>query len=906
MPPAQKPHKEQNASPAKAPSRFKSAARPQTPSKKDEVGRASPGRKALSGTAAQGGSQAKSSPAKAPKAKAPSPRRPPTSKPTEEAAPARPTGANAGKGEAPTTSGTTAAQGGSQQAKSTPAKAPKGKAPSPRRPPTSKPTEAESFKKGAGGATSSEGSFKKVVGDAILKADVSAGANKLLLRMLDPRARGLAAASYAIRVNKTFGWNRSPAELLYHEKPEELVVQVDAAHDHSTVSALQLSRNVTLVAVRRPKSNKTNVGTLPSTKVEMGDELVLKGLPYQLAAVAVEKSKKLVLAPRHDRDKITKEIQRERQALICAAETLKKALVPVVRHKMESIRAKRRIHDAARRLQCVRRGQLQRRETKPMLEAHRATQRAAKLRSRRLMAALLAAVHNEPICTKACFEPTAAEDAIESLAAQRAWATSHPGLSLRYTTQAATSKAHTASINRYLGAAPEAKKRKPALPLSPLGVLSTGALEMTATVDKRVNNMTVGQLALPKSVTVVRTTVNKRTVPVKNQSALNAMKLLVGDALVLRGLPHHVAAVCDVKGGALCITPAKERKGGAELKRQRLSMVTSASRLASTLQGLARQKLALRLEHREAHAALVIQIEWATFAAKKRQSELVRFKERSQRALKAAVLVVPSSVSSVALGAASRAAPIVYPVEEVAVAAVDEAVAAEKAAAETAAAEKAEAEKAVVEKAAAEAARGVASDEEDEEDEVPAGAAAFAAAFAMASKEAEKEALRDELARELPPSARPGQVTPRLGGDGGLPARVGPLLGLPTTPTVLRPRCVTPIDMGFKVGMKPTGYETDDESEEEEEYQDEEDEDEEDEEDQEEAEEKSSANLFAELFGRPAKLAPSSPPKLASSPSKLPPVPPPQATSPPVMRTGGFCAAAPTSSWAGAWPEMQP
>ena len=905
MPPAQKPPKEQNASPAKAPSRFKSPAKPQTPSKKDEVGRASPGRKALSGTAAQGGSQAKSSPAKAPKAKAPSPRRPPTSKPTEEAAPARPTGANAGKGEAPTSG--TAAQGGSQQAKSTPAKAPKGKAPSPRRPPTSKPTETESFKKGAGGATSFEGSFKKVVGDAILKADVSAGANKLLLRMLDPRARGLAAASYAIRVNKTFGWSRSPAELLYHEKPEDLVVQVDAAHDHSTVSALQLSRNITIVAVRRPKSNKSNVGTLPSTKVEMGDELVLRGLPYHLAAVAVEKSKKLVLAPRHDRDKITKEIQRERQALICAAETLKKALVPVVRHKMESIRAKRRIHDAARRLQCVRRGQLQRRETKPMLEAHRATQRAAKLRSRRLMAALLAAVHDEPICTKACFEPTAVEEAVESLAAQRAWATSHPGLSLRYTTQLATSKAHTASINRYLGAAPEAKKRKPALPLSPLGVLSTGALEMTATVDKRVNNMTVGQLALPKSVTVVRTTVNKRTVPVKNQTALNAMKLLVGDALVLRGLPHHVAAVCDIKGGALCITPAKERKGGAELKRQRLSMVTSASRLASTLQGLARQKLALRLEHRQAHAALVIQIEWATFAAKKRQSELVRYKERSQRALKAAVLVVPSSISSVALGAASRAAPIVYPVEEVTVAAV-EAVAAEKAAAENAAAEKAAAEKAAAEKAAAEAAKGVASDEEDEEDEedeVPAGAAAFAAAFAMASKEAEKEALRDELVRELPPSARPGQVTPRLGGDGGLPARVGPLLGLPATPTVLRPCCVTPIDMGFKVGMKPTGYETDDESEEEEEYEDEEDEDEEDEEDQEEAEEKSSANLFVELFGRPTKLAPSSPPKLATSPSKLPPVPPPPATSPPVIRTGGFCAAAPTSSWAGAWQEMQ-
>ena len=63
-------------------------------------------------------------------------------------------------------------------------------------------------------------------------------------------------------------------------------------------------------------------------------------------------------------------------------------------------------------------------------------------------------------------------------------------------------------------------------------------------------------------------------------------------------------------------------------------------------------------------------------------------------------------------------------------------------------------------------------------------------------KELAEKFLRDELARELPPSARPGTATSRLGGDGDLP---GPVLGLPAPLMVTRPACVPPIGTGLGV-----------------------------------------------------------------------------------------------------------
>jgi len=66
-------------------------------------------------------------------------------------------------------------------------------------------------------------------------------------------------------------------------------------------------------------------------------------------------------------------------------------------------------------------------------------------------------------------------------------------------------------------------------------------------------------------------------------------------------------------------------------------------------------------------------------------------------------------------------------------------------------------------------------------------------------KELAEKFLRDELARELPPSARPGTATSRLGGDADLPTRVGSVLGLPAPLTIVRPACVPPIGTGLGV-----------------------------------------------------------------------------------------------------------
>lgn len=163
-------------------------------------------------------------------------------------------------------------------------------------------------------------------------------------------------------------------------------------------------------------------------------------------------------------------------------------------------------------------------------------------------------------------------------------------------------------------------------------------------VDKRCNNTTVGQLALPKNVSVSRLTVNKRSVTVKNQTALNATKLLSDDAIILKGQPHAIAAVCDVKAGKLVIAPAKDRGSrGAALEGTRKSLLGAAERLAQSLQMLTRGRLALRLLHRRAHAALVIQIEWATFAALKKQ-QAVSWRGHGSKPIERAIVAEDTAV----------------------------------------------------------------------------------------------------------------------------------------------------------------------------------------------------------------------------------------------------------------------
>ena len=463
-------------------------------------------------------------------------------------------------------------------------------------------------------------------------------------------APGAAAKLYASRINRLFGWSHSPAALLFNTKPADLVVHIDASHDHATLSALAIGRGVTVVAIKRPNSRVALLDVVPSVKVAMGDQMTLRAPPHVLVALATLKAGRPVLAPRHARNALAPIVRAERQTMMAAAEALQKRLTPLMRTRAEESRLHARAQHMAARLQAVWRGVQLRRSTAGLLELHRSLRKAAKLRSRRLLASMLRAQHDAPICTAACFAPSSEEVRAEDAMKRRAWESEHAALAMQYAQYAAMARSHTTTVNKFVAAAPEARSSKmvkKVLPWSPLGVLLAPSLELTTTIDKRGNNATVGALRLPTdTLSVTRLRVNNRSIAApKNSTSLNTTKVLDGDQLVLRGLPHHIAAVCDPKNGRLVLCPPKDRKEdlGARLRRERQSLHTFAERLARGLQRAGRARLALREGHRRSHAALVIQIEWAGHVAIKLSQQLTA-RRKEMEAARAAASTRPSSM----------------------------------------------------------------------------------------------------------------------------------------------------------------------------------------------------------------------------------------------------------------------
>ena len=98
----------------------------------------------------------------------------------------------------------------------------------------------------------------------------------------------------------------SNGELLFLTEPCELAITIDAAHDHTTLSALQILRLVDVVGLKRNGARRPP-DLEPSLKMQMGDELTLRALPHVLSTVAVSKGGKVVLAPKHARDKLARQ-----------------------------------------------------------------------------------------------------------------------------------------------------------------------------------------------------------------------------------------------------------------------------------------------------------------------------------------------------------------------------------------------------------------------------------------------------------------------------------------------------------------------------------------------------------------------------------------------------------------------
>ena len=459
------------------------------------------------------------------------------------------------------------------------------------------------------------------------------------LARLAPRS---VACAYATRLNGLFGLRRSVLSLLFDTMLAEMAVSIDAKHDGCTISALQLPRVVEVLSLRRPSSGKVTEGKVLDIKVLPGDELRLRGPAHVLATLATLKNGKLpVLDSKRAREQLSTALKTERQLLIIAAEDLQRRLLP---HALRHI-TKRRLNEKQRRastkLQALRRGQLARRSTGQVDRVRQTRRKVGVMRAKRLVAALKALQR-----VSGAGKGRGGDGGYKPAGEEREWKTraqlAHERTVMqRFAKQSAIARAHTASLNKTLAAAPEASSVGSALagklPLTPLTALFaiglgkggsdgrrragcggvTGVVELSAVVDKGVpaGGTLGGSIRLPPGVAAVRVVTATATPYASAGLATTAplpsnTKVQSADLVTLRGAPHLIAGLTECRSGKLwLLTAAPARAARASiLRHERFSLLASAERLARRVQRLVRRRFKEAQAVREADAARRVQI----------------------------------------------------------------------------------------------------------------------------------------------------------------------------------------------------------------------------------------------------------------------------------------------------------
>lgn len=438
----------------------------------------------------------------------------------------------------------------------------------------------------------------------------------------DASSRRGVAKSYANRINRLIGAERSLLSLLFDSDPVNIWVSIDAAHDHSTISAMQLPRSIAILAMRKPAiQSKALENPGSAQKVAQGDELLLRGSPHNLATVAKlatggggsatpppasvgsegrgggdgmgsgagggvggagGASAAAVLMPKRERELMGAAMRREKALLNGTAERLQRSLVPHGRRRIAQAQADKRAAWAAGRLQGWWRGVLARREIYPVRRAKKASAMKSLLRARRLTTGLVKWHHELPWREQVGGLGRAARMEDAAAAPAREWRTRAELLISRiYRKQAANARAYTNELNAHFtslsgashaaaathkSAASGTSQARFCEPLSALALLFAPPIEVSAAVAKEsaVVGMLVGDLDLPKGVTLYAGKTH-------SQPALAAATLQASDVVTLRGPPHTLALLTDPpspgpNGQAASATPTGSIKKPALLK----------------------------------------------------------------------------------------------------------------------------------------------------------------------------------------------------------------------------------------------------------------------------------------------------------------------------------------------------
>ena len=437
-----------------------------------------------------------------------------------------------------------------------------------------------------------------------------------------PRA---AARSYVSRLNHLLatearggGEKKSATSLLFNLTPVELSVTIPTPLSGFTITQLQFPKG-SVVVIRRLSAEQKVLEHSPQAKLSAGDSLVLRGTPHAVATVAALQGGRAVLLKPKESMAMRVLLKDERESLALAAQELHDRLLPRLRRAQIRWHRENEQAKAAARIQSIARGRRSRIKCGKSLDGLRRLRLSGRLAARRYIAEVVRRYYEGPILNRRMLKRLA-EPSSPVLVLSEGDADSEQAPNI-YAAIAArrhrVAQSHKAVLNRLLALAPEAEAI--GVPMSVLALASGGPIAVTARL--LINECKVRDLRCPSDVVVTHAKINKIRKPIKGMRGLDPeQKLLKGDELTLRALPHRLVLLTAAKNGVLALAlPSKAANDDAEaLAQGRELLLSVAEKLALWLQKAVRLRVAQRACARRAHAALVIQLAFTGFMMRKR------------------------------------------------------------------------------------------------------------------------------------------------------------------------------------------------------------------------------------------------------------------------------------------------
>ena len=427
-----------------------------------------------------------------------------------------------------------------------------------------------------------------------------------------PRA---AARAYVSRIQCILPEAKlSAASLLFDSKVTELSVRIPKSMVGFTIVQLRLPKGAIVVVSRHNAEGKEqDLG--PQQKFNEGDELVLKGKPHVLAmhvAGASHSHAPTLLKPM-EVEGMRSSLAGEREALVLAAQELHDRLLPCVRRKQLEWARRRLEEGAAIRIQNRARGKQARAKTSPHLDRIRRRKLMGCLATRKMMAVFSRQRLNGPILSGAVLKRLAlppddlAARALDDLDMDGGGAASI-FKNVYMARRVRVARAHEATVNKMLSAAPEASGDGNGLKL-PMRLIDI-LLGKEVTVTCRVPcELVFESLQLPADVKCTKYGHEgaKNMKQVKGGRVDPKLKLFKGDEVTLKALPHRLGLISEVKGGRLCVSREHRTAEAEALQKGRELLITVLTNMATQLQAAVRRQIAVRAHGRRWQAALLIQ-----------------------------------------------------------------------------------------------------------------------------------------------------------------------------------------------------------------------------------------------------------------------------------------------------------